>query len=337
MPIFEQQIYNLKTGVHSMHSYLKTRPVWIQMFLFVGLSFGIFMIFSLFGVTILTKMTGLGLAEIGDISSWKSDDQRYIFFVRGMLLVQFLGLFCIPALLFSYFSDPKPMAYVGLKSPEKFAFYLVAAAVLVFALPLVEWLGSINHSIPFPDSISKWMKEGEEQANKQIQFMLTMNSKTDLFLNLIFIACFAAFGEELVFRGVIQRLVIKVSKNPLTGIIITAAIFSAIHLQFYGFLPRFFLGILLGMIYWYSGSLWPAIFAHFIYDAFWVVMSYFKPSLIMDETSTLFTSSGFVLPVLVSFTAVTGLVLWMRKNSETTYEKVYANDDPEKDHPFDSN
>ncbi len=320
-----------------MHSYLKTRPVWVQLFLLLGLSFGIFMIFSLIGVTLLTKMTGLSLSEISNSANWKADDSRYIIFVRGMLLVQFLGLFCIPSLLFSYFSDPNPREYIGLKKPGKLAFYLVAAAVLIFALPLVEWMGTINRNIPFPETINNWMKQGEDQANQQIQFMLTRKGLADLVMNLVFIAGFASIGEELLFRGIIQRLIIKVSKNPMTGIIITAIVFSAIHLQFYGFFPRFFLGVLLGMIYWYSGSLWTAIFAHFIYDAFWVVMSYFNPALIMDETSTLFTSSGFVLPVLVSFTAVVALVWWMQKKSDVTYEKVYAGDDPDKDLPFDSN
>ncbi len=337
MPIFEQQIYNLKTGVHSMYSYLKTRPVWIQLFLFVGMSFGIFMIFSFMSVAALSKITGISLNEISNTANWKSSDPGFIFFVRGMLLVQFLGLFLIPSLLFSYFSDPQPASYIGLKPPGNVAFYLVAVALLIVALPMVEWLGLINRNIPFPDRINDWMKLAEDQANQQIKFMLGRESISDLILNLIFIAGFAAVGEELLFRGIIQRLVIKVFKNPMTGIIITALIFSAIHMQFYGFIPRFFLGVLLGMIYWYSGSLWPAILAHFVYNAFWVVMSYFYPSVILDETSSLFSASGTVLPVLVSFTVVVGLVWWMKKNSSETYQKVYAGDEPEKDHPFDSN
>lgn len=320
-----------------MHSYLKTRPVWVQLFLLVGLSFGIFMIFSLIGITILTKMTGLSLTEISNTSNWKAEDSRYIVFVRGMLLVQFLGLFCIPSLLFSYFSDPNPREYIGLKKPGKLAYYLVAVAVLIFALPLVEWLGTINRNIPFPETINNWMKMGEDQANQQIQFMLTRKGFSDLLMNLVFIAGFASIGEELLFRGIIQRLIIKVSKNPMTGIIITAIVFSAIHLQFYGFFPRLFLGVLLGMIYWYSGSLWTTILAHFTYDAFWVVMSYFNPALIMDETSTIFTSNGFVLPLLVSFTAVFVLIRWMQKKSDVAYEKVYPGDGPDKDLPFDSN
>ena len=116
------------------------------------------------------------------------------------------------------------------------------------------------------------MKASEESAAKQIEFMLKRNTVQDLLLNLVLVAVFAGVGEELFFRGVLQRLFIKLFKNPWAGILVTAFIFSAIHFQFYGFIPRFILGILLGLIYWYSGSLWPAIIAHFAYDAFAVIM-----------------------------------------------------------------
>ncbi len=337
MPIFEQQIYNLKTGVHSMQSYLKTRPVWVQVFFLFGLCFGIFMIFNLIGLTILTKITGLKLTEIQGMFNLTEIDPRFKLFNRGMLLVQFFGLFLIPSLLFGYFTDPQPGKYLGLKNPEKFSYYLVAVAIMFFSLPLVEWMGNLNRNLPLPENINNWIKEGEEQARKLLGLMLTKQSVSDLILNIIFIAGFAAIGEELLFRGIIQRLVIKVSKNPITGIIITAILFSAIHMQFYGFIPRFFLGMLLGMIYWYSGSLWVAMVAHFVYDAFWIILSYFNPSVLLDESSSMFTYTGFVLPVLVSFTAVVILVWWMKKKSTVTYENIYAEDESEKDHTNDSN
>ena len=74
------------------------------------------------------------------------------------------------------------------------------------------------------------------------------------------------------------------------GIIVSAAIFSAMHMQFYGFLPRFALGVLLGLIYWYSGSLWVAILAHFIYDAVLIVLAYFYPEMLDDENTMQFST-----------------------------------------------
>lgn len=320
-----------------MHSYLKTSPAWIQLFLFIGMSFGIFIVFSLIGLSVLSKMTGISLAEIGDTANWDSNNPGMIVFVRGMLLVQFLGLFLIPSLLFSRFSDPDPVQYIGLKKSGTITYYLLAATILIIAIPVVAWLGIINQNILFPEAVTNWIKAAEDQANRQIRFLLERNTIKDLLLNLIFIAVLPAVGEELFFRGILQRLIIKISKNPWIGIIITAFIFSAIHFQFYGFFPRFMLGILLGVIYWYSESLWPAILAHFVYNAFWVTLSYFNPQLITDEAASLFTASDVALPALVSLALIAAMVWWMHKNSAASYEKIYADDKTTSDRPFYSN
>ena len=158
-------------------------------------------------------------------------------------------------------------------------------------------------------------------------------SVNDLIINVICIAGLAAVGEELLFRGMVQRLLIKMFKTPWPGIIITAVLFSAMHMQFYGFLPRFLLGILLGAAYWYSGSLWVAIVAHFVYDALLIVLTYFYPAMLNDESSV--KLGNLALIGSISFVLVALLIEWMRKKTTTTYNEVYADDEvPVKDHPF---
>jgi hypothetical protein len=130
-----------------------------------------------------------------------------------------------------------------------------------------------------------------------------------------------------------QRLLIKMFRSPWPGIIIAAFLFSALHMQFYGFFPRFALGILLGAAYWYSGSLWTAIVAHFIYDALLVVLVYFNPAMLNEDN--LVSANNIALTGTVSFVAVALLIEWMRRKSITTYGEVYADDAvPVKDHPF---
>ena len=171
----------------------------------------------------------------------------------------------------------------------------------------------------------------EEQAAKQIEFMFRKRTPSELFLNLVFISLFAGIGEELFFRGVLQRLFIKITRSPWAGIIITAIIFSAIHLQFFGFFPRFFLGILLGALYWFSGSLWTAMLAHFAYDALIIVLAYFKPELIKDTNATIVNPSQLAVTALVS-AALTFLILWqIVKKSKSKYATVYKNDHPSED------
>lgn len=309
-----------------MQSYLKTRPVWIQLLLFLGMAMGIFMIFSLIGMSILSAITGISIFDVGNMSKWTSTNPNMLTYVRGMLLIQFLGLFVIPSLLFAYFSDPKPLQYVGLKQPIKPIYWLLGIASLIIAIPLVEYTGLLNRDINFGGA-QKWMQSMEDEAMQQIKFMLGKRTPGELITNLIFISVFAGIGEELFFRGVLQRLFIKAFKNPWLGILLTAFLFSALHVQFFGLIPRFLLGILLGAVYWYSGSLLTAIVAHFLYDSFFITWAYFQPNIIEDTTSSLVNGSAQIILALVSAALVAFLVWLMKKNSTITYSAVYKSDE----------
>ena len=316
-----------KSTIHkpaTMQSYLKTRPVWIQLLLFIGMALGIFMAVSVIGMWILSSMTGISMFDVADISKW-STNPKMLTYVRGMLLLQFLGLFLIPSLLFGYFSDPKPLQYIGIKRPVKPLYWVLGIASLIIAIPLVEYTGLINRQVNF-GGLQKWMQSMEDEALQQIKFMLGKRTISELITNIIFISLFAGIGEELFFRGVLQRLFIKAFKNPWLGIIVTAFLFSALHVQFFGFIPRFLLGILLGAMYWYSGSLLVAIVAHFFYDAFFITWAYFQPQII-DDTGSSITQGTIQIVLALGSAALVALLVWiMKKNSTITYNEVYKND-----------
>jgi membrane protease YdiL (CAAX protease family) len=309
-----------------MQSYLKTRPVWIQLLLFIGMAMGIFMIFSLIGMSILSAMTGISMFDVNDTSKWDNANPKMLTYVRGMLLLQFFGLFVIPTLLFAYFSDPKPLHYIGLRKPIKPVYWILGIVSLIIAIPLVEYTGLLNRDVNFGGA-QKWMQSMEDEALKQIKFMLAKQTISELITNIIFISLFAGVGEELFFRGVLQRLFIKAFKNPWLGIIVSAFLFSALHIQFFGFIPRFLLGILLGAMYWYSGSLLTAIVAHFAYDAFFIIWAFFQPQIIDDAEGTMARGSTQVVLALVSAGLVALLVWFMKKNSTVSYSEVYKNDE----------
>ena len=308
-----------------MQSCLKTRPVGIQLVIFIGIAVGIFTALSAIGTLILSSMTGISVFEVSDMAKWK-DNPRMLTFVRGMLLMQFLGLFVIPSLLFAYFSDPKPLPYIGIRKPVKPIYWILGIASLLVAIPLVEYTGLINREINFGGAQS-WMQRMEEEAMEQIKFMLGKQTVGELMTNLVFIAVFAGVGEELFFRGVLQRLLIKAFKSPWAGILVTAFLFSALHVQFFGFIPRFLLGILLGAVYWYSGSLLTAIVAHFIYDAFFIILAYFQPQIIDNTEAVMFNGSSQIILAIVSTVLVLLIVWLMKKNSTITYADVYRNDE----------
>src|SRR5687767_12898677 len=100
-----------------MQSYLKTRPAGAQFLIFLGMAVGIFMAVGLLGSWLLSEMMGISMIEVSNMDAWDYKDPKMISFMRGMLLIQFLGLFVIPSLLYAYFADPRPVQYLGLRKP----------------------------------------------------------------------------------------------------------------------------------------------------------------------------------------------------------------------------
>lgn len=317
-----------------MQSYLKTRSVRSQAFIFLSLVFAGLLIFVvMLGTWIATKTTGLSLFEISDAGKWTGTDPRYAGFLRVMLAVQFVGLFVVPVLVFAYLSDPAPARYLGLR-PASLSFFIAGILLLVAAIPLVEYLGFLNQKVAFPRSVEGWMKSTEREAQQQIGMLLRGKSLSNLVLNIIMIAGFAGIGEELFFRGVVQRLAIWGFKNVWVGIVVTAFLFSALHLQFYGFFPRLLLGIFLGAIYWYSGSLWPAILAHFFYDALLITLAYFNPSMISEKQTSIIPSSSMIVMALLSVALSAGLLFYMRKKSTASLERFQQERDLDEPQSF---
>jgi uncharacterized protein len=319
-----------------MQTYLKTKPVWMQVLLFLGMAFGLFIIASLIGASVLSKMTGISIFELQDSQSWDLANPAMRTYMRGMILLQFLFLFSIPSLLFAYFSDPQPAEYLGLKAPSDSVYWILGIVVILVAYPFVEYIGYLNQKVPIGGTTERWMRGLEEEAARQIKFMLHDRTFSELAKNLVFIALFAGIGEELIFRGILQRMFIRLTRNPWMGIIITAAIFSGIHFQFYGFFPRLFLGILLGAIYWFSGSLWVAMLAHFLYDAAVIVMVYLNPDMLQDTDTTLIKGEAIQLMIGAMLSlGITFLVLrQMQRKSVASYEAIYNDDFPQQKDNF---
>lgn len=314
-----------------MQTYLKTKPVWVQLFLFLGIAAGSFVLASSVGVFILTKMTGLGLETLRDSKSWDLSNPRYLTFLRGMILIQFLFLFTLPSLVFAYLSDRRqPAPYLGLRLPSSGLYWIWGILIMLVGFPFVEYLGYINQKIPVSESAQTWMKGMEEEATRQIQYMLKERTPVELLKNIFFVALFAGVGEELFFRSILQRMLIRATRSPWTGIILAAALFSAFHFQFYGFLPRLFLGVLLGAAYWYSGSLWVSMLVHFLYDAGIIVFLYFNPASLQNSQESLIKANGLGLlaGAMISLAVVFVILHGMQKKSTVSYEAVYGDDFP---------
>jgi membrane protease YdiL (CAAX protease family) len=226
--------------------------------------------------------------------------------------------FLLPAVLFAFYTFRHQQFYLlGFRPPEKAIFYLLAIALILFASPLEWWLGQLNRAVPLAD----WMMRTEKEAARQITLFLKAGSMMDVVVNIFIIALLPAVCEEACFRGALQRILIHYFKSPWAGIIVTAIFFSAFHMQFQGFLPRMFLGVLLGALYWYSGSLWVSILAHFFTNGIQVLAVSFHPELITEDPSVPLYSA------LISMVIIVGLLIVMRKQSTMSYEKNYEEEE----------
>jgi membrane protease YdiL (CAAX protease family) len=242
--------------------------------------------------------------------------------VKGLLVVQDVGIFFLPPLIFAYLADPRPLAYAGIKAPQKYSFFIIAVITMIAGYFTVEFLGIVNESIInfLPKTTQKWVASGEESANGILENILSIKTSSGLLMAIFFVGALPAIGEELFFRGILQKLFIQIFKSAWPGIIFTAFLFSAFHMQFMGFLPRMALGIILGALYWYSGSLLTSMLGHFLFNTINILLIYFK---FADLNSKSPSGMTFSLIGVASLAIVVFLLNYMRKKSATTYAGEY--------------
>jgi membrane protease YdiL (CAAX protease family) len=194
-------------------------------------------------------------------------------------------------------------------------FLLVSILGLTFLLsisPLTVW----NMHWEFPEFLKgfqTWAREKEDLSAQLTEAMTNFNSPRDLIIGLLVIALLPAIGEELVFRGLIQNEFFRGTGKVHISIWAAAFLFSAIHLQFFGFIPRLLLGALFGYLYYWSGNLLIPMFAHFFNNAFSVVMIYLYNQKITDIDP----QDNSYLPlhyVLINLIITVALLYYVRKH-----------------------
>lgn len=301
-----------------------------QFFLLLSISLVSFFVIGLAGTQLLSVITGISMTEMTALDKLDPKHPWLPFFIRGMQAVQFIGLFLIPSWFAAkYFSLNSASNYLGFRFPSHAGFWLIGSFSILIALPMVQWLGELNRAIEFPPELTEWIRGKEDEANDTVKALLSRHTIKDLLLNLLFVAGLAAVGEELLFRGVLQRIFVRQFGQAWPAIIFSAFLFAALHMQFYGFLPRFALGILLGAIYWYSGSLWVSILAHFVYDGVLIVLVYLNPVLLNEDSVV--PPETLLYSGLISALMVTMNLHWMIKHGNPVSDEQIENEEIEND------
>lgn len=230
-----------------------------------------------------------------------------------------LLIFAGPPLILYAITRKQPLRSLGFRKPNTGWMFLVGLVLMFISLPVTNQLGTWNENMNFGGLFQKMeeiLKGLENTASDITQQMLAVDTFGGLLVNLLVIALIPAIGEELTFRGVLQQSLVRGCKNHNMGIILTAAIFSFIHFQFYGFLPRMFLGIILGYLFYYSGSLWVSILMHFINNGTAVLIAYLQHKGIVDVDYEHFGSTSSVWLVVLSLVLTVGLIILCNKMSK---------------------
>jgi len=264
------------------------------------------------------------LGEITDITGDSIYDN--IELQKYFQIVSQLGTFIFPALLFAFLVHRKVWEYLKMNVSPKLVTLFLSVLIIMLVLPFINWLLQMNESLHLPEflaGLENWMKESEDQAMKLTEAFLSDTSAKGLIINLIMIGFLAAVGEEFLFRGVLLKILRDWTKNTHAAVWISAILFSALHLQFYGFLPRMILGVVLGYLFVWSGTLWVPVITHFINNASAVVVAYLFYKGRIDTDVESFGSTDSVVLVIGSV-MLTVLLLFVVYR----YEKVrqYSSD-----------
>ncbi len=244
-----------------MNAFGNASPLSKILYLFVFCLAGLFLAGSL--VTVINGFVGGQLM----LSPWG---------VRLSSAIQMVLMFFMPAITLITWSGNKPIVFLGLQSSrDSLVLYLLAFAILLGGMPFITLISELNQMLVLPQWLSGlelWMKNLEESAQVTTNLLLEGTSIWDLLGNILFIGVFAAVAEEVFFRGALQQLLGKLFKNKHLAVWV---IFSLLHMQFYGFLPRIILGAVLGYLFVYSKNLWIPIFVHFLNNALVVIFNFF--------------------------------------------------------------
>lgn len=199
---------------------------------------------------------------------------------------------------------------------------LGAAALIIVILPLMSGLIAWNAGAHFPAFLydfETWARAKEDQAAVLTKFLTNFNSIGRLLVGFVVIALVPAVAEELVFRGVIQRNLVRWFGSRHVGVWLAAAIFSAIHMQFFGFIPRFVLGLVLGYLYEWSGNILVPMAAHFTQNAFQLVLLYVGQSGYFGWDFDADSNEALPWPLVALSAVLTGgLLWWLQQRMEPT-------------------
>lgn len=253
-------------------------------------------------------------------------------YVRTMQILNQLGIFIIPPVLFALFTESRPLRFLGFTTVKPY--HLLATFAVMFAInPVVSQLMEWNEAFRLPESmagVEQWMRNSEETAAQLVEWMLSYTDVSSVVINVVMIVLLPAIGEEMLFRPVLINTFARLFKNRHAAIWVSAIIFSAFHMQFFGFLPRMFLGLAFGYLFVWSGTIWVPILAHLLNNGSVVLVTYlYNKGLISQNPDQIGRVDS---PILIIASIIMSVVIgyWFYRTRVSKRNTAFA-EEPETD------
>ena len=268
----------------------------------------IFVMFSLTVLVIALITQGNPLSDINTL--------------KWIQLLQTITLFLLPSLILAYLCAKAPFSWLQLDKKVDWKVFLWAVGIMLVALPAINMLAQWNQHMVLPtwlSGVEEWMKAKEAEAEWLTKQFMSVTTISGLLVNLLLMAVLPALSEEITFRGVLQRLLnFQLSTfNSHLAIWLTAIIFSAIHMQFYGFVPRMLMGALFGYMFVWTGSLWVPMLMHFVNNGMAVLLYFLanKAGWDMDEVDAIGTNETLWLGIVSLVLTIGGIYAFRRSTT----------------------
>lgn len=313
------QIYKTQAPIASKRSWF------FSLLVVLLITVGVMIVMQGIGLFLIPVLFNIPLDEMAALFTSPSNDpnaRMAIYFIQGLGS----GLsFILASWIIAKLVDKADIGWKQQMARFKFIGFVILLIVmfgsLLFNSLIIDW----NANIELPESwalLENYMKEAEDQRMVLTKFLTDFDSLTEFLVGVVVIGLLAGIGEELLFRGVLQPKLQIYTGNGHVAVWLTAFIFSAIHMQFYGFFPRMLLGAIFGYLYLYSGSLLYPIIAHILNNTFTIVLIYLAKQKVItfdiedtDQVSLPYALIGLVI-LIISFKAFKGINKSLHKDEE---------------------
>lgn len=228
--------------------------------------------------------------------------------LRLLSVLQDILMFILPAILTAIVVTRLPATFLCIDKKIALKPLILSIIVMFTAMPAMEWIVSLNEGINFPDSMH-WLEESlramENEAETAVTALLGAPDTINIIISILLIGLLTGISEELFFRGALQNLFFATRMKKHLCVWITAIIFSALHFQFFGFVPRILLGAYFGYLLWWTGTLWVPILLHALNNSLVVLTTQLgKESVGKGEIESVVESTMFSDPLLITLSFV---------------------------------